>query len=101
MKRIFNLGIKAMNRMKYTKKFMLIGGVTLVPIVVLSATFIETMDTEIALNRKQMNGLAYINETTELIKNVQEHRGLLLMAYNGNTSVISEVEAKENSLRKK
>lgn len=98
MKRIFNLGIKAINRMKYTKKFMLIGGVTLIPLMVLCALFIEIINADIARNRKQMNGLAYINETTKLIKNVQEHRGLLLMAYNGNTSVMSEVEAKEKEI---
>lgn len=99
MKKIFVFGIKIMNNLRYPKKFMLIGTIFLVPLIIVLSLFVNQVNKEANISSKQIKGLTYINETTNLIKHVQEHRGLTLMLVGGNESVKEKILDKETEIK--
>ncbi|AAK81609.1 methyl-accepting chemotaxis protein [Clostridium acetobutylicum] len=99
MKRIFYPGIRLMNKLKYSKKFLLIFMVFLVPLVAILTFLINQLNNDVTVSDKQIKGLNYINETTLLLKHVQQHRGLTLMFINGNVTVKDKIIAKEAEVK--
>jgi len=76
MKMIFNFGIKRMNKLKYSKKFLLILIIFLIPVLAVLSFLVRQLNSDVQISDKQIKGLNYINATTLLVQHVQQHRGL-------------------------
>ena len=100
MKKIFYPGIKLMNKLKYSKKFLLILIMFLIPILAILSLFVTQLNSDVQRTNKQIKGLSYINTSTTLLNHVQQHRGLTIMFLGGNKSVKERIIQKEQEIKK-
>ncbi|URZ08824.1 methyl-accepting chemotaxis protein [Clostridium felsineum] len=99
MNKLFDPGIKLMNKLKYSKKFLLIFMIFLLPLIAILSFFLNKLNNDVAVSNNQIKGLKYINETTILLKHVQQHRGFTLMFINGNLTVKEQIIKKESEIK--
>lgn len=72
----FHPAIALMNRLGYTKKFALLGLMSLTAIFVVMYGLIASLDKEISTLRQEQEGLALIRPIARTIQLLQQHRGL-------------------------
>ncbi|AYE33643.1 methyl-accepting chemotaxis protein [Clostridium septicum] len=100
MKKFFYPGIKLMNKLKYSKKFLLIQIMFLIPILAVLSLFVTQLSSDVKRTNNQIKGLNYINTSTTLLNHVQQHRGLTIMFLDGNKSVKEKIIEKEQEIKK-
>ncbi len=74
-KMIFQPSINFLNRLTYSRKFLLITVVFLVPIIILTYQLASQFGADINFARKERKGVAYLSPTLSLLQHVQQHRG--------------------------
>ena len=84
MKSLFRPATLIMDRFRYPLKFGLIFGVILIPMLVLSAMLVASIDGEIDSLQNGQRGLAYLKITRLPIEHIQQHRGMTSAYLNGN-----------------
>ena len=99
MKAIFYFGIKLMNKLKYSRKFLLILIIFLVPVLAVLSFLVRQLNSDVQISDKQIKGLNYINATTSLVKHMQQHRGLTTVFLSGNKSTEEKVIQKEQEIK--
>ncbi|MDG5853510.1 methyl-accepting chemotaxis protein [Clostridium beijerinckii] len=99
MKKIFYPGIKLMNKLKYSKKFLLILTIFLIPILAVLSFFVHQLNGDVKISENQIKGLNYINATTSFVRHVQQHRGLTSVLLSGNKSTEEQVIQKEQEIK--
>ena len=72
---IFQPSINLLNRLTYSRKFLLITVVFLVPIVILTYQLASQFGADIDFSSKEREGAAYLSPTLSLLQHVQQHRG--------------------------
>ena len=72
---IFQPSINFMNRLTYSRKFLLITIVFLIPITILTYQLAAQFGADLDFVRKELKGAAYLRPTLSLLQHMQQHRG--------------------------
>ena len=87
-----------MSRLRYPKKFALLGLVALIAITVLQATLFRQLSKVIEPSRAELFGLAALKPMNRLVAAMQQHRGLSSGVLNGNEALKDRRAAKEKEV---
>lgn len=83
------------SRMKYGQKFMFISILFLAPIIYLFTTWAVEQQNNINYMKGEVVGIAQIEAVWPLAIQIQQHRGLVSDYLNGNTTLLSNIQAKQ------
>src|SRR5258708_9166047 len=95
MKALFTPAIKLMNRLKYPQKFLLIGLLLLLPLLLVLTKFIQQSSRNIEFSTKEQVGLAYNAPLVTFLRDVQQHWGMSNAYLGGDTSFKDSLVSKE------
>ena len=76
MKKLFNPAINLMNNLRYSRKFIVLGGLSLLALLVVSMSLITHLSESISTANQQLAGLKQTQKTSRLIQSLQQHRGI-------------------------
>ena len=76
MKKIFNPAIHLMNNLSYSYKFIVLGGLSLVALLMVSVSLIISLSGSINIANQQLLGLNQAQKSSSLIQSLQKHRGI-------------------------
>ncbi len=83
---IFRPSIALNNRLPYSRKFLLISVVFLIPIVILTYQLASQFGADIAFISQERKGAAYLHPTLNLLQHLQQHRGAANTYLSGDES---------------
>ena len=98
MQVIFHPAVMLMNRMAYTRKFMLMGFIAFIPIALLVFSLFVSLDQVIHASHKQLAGLETIKPMSRLTQFLQQHRGMSAGLLGGNEAMRDKRAAKEREV---
>lgn len=75
LKNIFQLAVTFINRLAYSRKFVLVTTVAVIPVIILTYQLASKLGADIDFARKEQKGVAYLLPTLNLLQHVQQHRG--------------------------
>ncbi len=90
---MFAPGIKLMGKLSFRNKFLLLGVLTLLPLVWLMSTYISDSSNRIAFSQKERIGLKVLKDVYPLLNNIAKVRGLTHAHAHGNKEVNKELNA--------
>jgi methyl-accepting chemotaxis protein len=88
--RIFGLSIAVLNRLRYGRKFLLLGALILAPLGFILYLQFTTTTKDIDFNQKESYGVAWINAARDVFHGVQKHRILSVAVVAGEESFKKE-----------
>ncbi|MFA5627730.1 MAG: methyl-accepting chemotaxis protein [Thiohalomonadaceae bacterium] len=91
MKAIFMPGIALLNRLRYPRKFFLIGVLFLTPLLLMGYFLIHEVSQRIAFMEQEKPGIEYIVQLRKIIQPLQQHRGLGAAVLSGNVDSRTEL----------
>ncbi|PKI16174.1 bifunctional diguanylate cyclase/phosphodiesterase [Colwellia sp. 12G3] len=83
MKKLFNPAINVMNNLSYPRKFMLLGGLSLLALLIVSISLIRYLSGSINTANLQLEGIHQAQKTSQLIHSLQQHRGISTAVFSG------------------
>lgn len=95
---MFKYGIALINRLKYSQKFLLVGIVCLLPLLVALILLINRLNDQIVFSAKERLGLEYCITLRQMIDDLQQHRGMANSYLNGDASFKEKVAAKDRDV---
>ncbi|WP_431028966.1 methyl-accepting chemotaxis protein [Lysinibacillus sp. LZ02] len=90
--RLFMPVIQFLNRMKYSKKFILIGSILIVPLVFFAIKYNGEMNENFKNAERRNEGADYNFLLKDILYHVQQTRGMTVALHNGDTSVESNLQ---------
>ena len=90
MKFIFIPAIALLNRLGYRKKFMVIGSLALLAIVLLVTTLYQRLNQVVQASSKELSGIQAVIPLAHLVQDLQKHRGLSSALLNGGNQAIKD-----------
>jgi len=75
VKALFNPAINLMNNLSYFRKFIVLGGLSLLALLIVSISLTTHFTDSISTANKQLEGLSQSQKTSRLIQLLQQHRG--------------------------
>ena len=91
MKVIFAPGVALLNRLRYPHKFLLIGTLFLVPLLLLGYLLIQEVNERISFMEQEQPGIEYIAQLREIIQPMQQHRGMSAAILGGDNTLRDEL----------
>src|SRR5260221_2699407 len=73
---VVSRGVPLLNRLKYARKFALIGLLASIPIGVFTYSYLSEVGHWISIAEKERAGCEYISDVQALIRDLMRHRGL-------------------------
>ncbi|MCE1242712.1 methyl-accepting chemotaxis protein [Oryzomicrobium sp.] len=98
MKTLFGPAVWLMNRLPYPRKFLLLGGVVSVAVLLLLANLYTTLNGVIDLSRNELGALDTLRTSQTLVQKLQQHRGMSSAVLNGNEAMKADRAAKEGEV---
>jgi len=98
MRSLFRPATLVMDRFRYPLKFGLIFGVILIPMLVLSAMLVTSIDSEIGSLQNGQRGLTYLKIARLPIEHIQQHRGMTSAYLNGNQNFRDRILQKRRNV---
>ncbi|MBX3086725.1 MAG: response regulator [Anaerolineae bacterium] len=98
MKRLLSPAVALMNRLKYPQKFMLVGLLLILPLIVVLYQFLVQIQKDIDFADNERKGLQYNSPLVALVQTVQEHRSLTNAYLNGDTTRKDDITAREKEI---
>lgn len=96
--KFFNPAIKIMGNLRFSKKFILVSTVFLIPVcIILGFLFLGEQD-KLTTKSDQSIGIEYNNLLSKMTQHTQEHRGMASVYLNGNAAFRAELDKKEAEL---
>ncbi len=89
MKKLFNPAISLMNNLSFSYKFIVLGGLSLIALLMVSVSLIISLSESISTANQQLLGLNQAQKSSRLIQSLQQHRGI-------SAAVIAGVEGSVN-----
>lgn len=86
-------GMMLMRRMRFATKLSLLALVLLVPLVLVLLQLISAQNRDVAAARSKLEGIALVDDTSELIRQLQTHRGLTHRVLSGDTAAQAQRDA--------
>jgi len=87
-----------MGRLKYPEKFVLIGALLLLPLILVLSQFLEQINWDIDFAAKEQNGVTYVVPLYEFLTGIQEHAGLATAEFNRPPALDARFEAVEQEI---
>jgi len=75
MIRLFLPAIKMMNTLSFPRKFIVLGGLSLISLLIVSIVLVMQVSKTINIANQQLQGLKQVQVTSQLIQSLQNHRG--------------------------
>ncbi len=97
--KFFCVGIWLMRQVRFSTKLILLALALLLPLLVVLSQLIGNQTHEARLLRDELGGIAVINDTRELIGQLQQHRGQTNMLLAGNMAAQGARERTRETLR--
>ncbi|MBK9446854.1 MAG: methyl-accepting chemotaxis protein [Betaproteobacteria bacterium] len=94
MQALFSPAIAIMNRLRYTQKFGVMGLLMVVAIALLMGSLYRALDANIQSSRAELQGIASVKPTQQLIQFLQQHRGMSAGVLAGNEAMKEKRAAK-------
>ncbi|MFZ2852561.1 MAG: methyl-accepting chemotaxis protein [Rhodocyclaceae bacterium] len=98
MQMIFAPAVAFMNRLDYTKKFAISGVLALLAITLLVSSLYNGLDQVVRASQKELAGIEVIKPMAQLVRHLQQHRGLSYGLLNGNEAMQAVRAKKENDV---
>lgn len=98
MQALFAPAVALMNRLSYTRKFAVMGALSLVAIGVLLFNLFTVLDGVIRKSETELRGVAAMKPASRLVQFLQQHRGLSSGVLNGNAAMKERRVAKEREV---
>ena len=98
MNKLFSPAITLMNRLDYTKKFMVLGLVYLVAISVVAYSLYVNLSHVVQVSQRQLEGLELIKPISKSVQLMQQHRGLSTGVLGGHQAMRAQRDAKKTEL---
>ncbi len=95
MNKLFSPAIALMNRLNYTRKFMVLGLIYLVAIAVVVCSLYISLNQIVLASQRQLAGIELIKPISRTIQFMQQHRGLSAGVLGGNAVMSSQADAKQ------
>ncbi len=95
---LFAPAVAVMNRLRYPKKFALLGLVALVAIISLQTMLYRELTNVIEPSRRELAGLEVVEVLNKLVGAIQQHRGLSSGVLNGNEALKERRAGKEKDV---
>jgi methyl-accepting chemotaxis protein len=99
MMKLFRPAVKIMNALTYTKKFIIILLLFLIPTSVLLFSEVKKLNEAVNLQTNQKKGFEYSKDIRDFLRLVQQHRGLSSVYLGGDTSVKDKILSKESEIK--
>src|SRR5574340_247478 len=87
MQAFFSPAVSLMNRLDITRKFVLLGLMSLVAIAVVVYSLFVSLDQEINFSQRELEGLELVKAFPRAVQALQEHRGLSAGVLGGNETM--------------
>ncbi len=97
MKSLFSPAIALMNRLGYNRKFTLLALIAVIAFATVAYNLYATLDKEVRTSQRELAGLALTKPISQLVRAIQQHRGLVAMATGGGDVTGDEYAAIEIS----
>ena len=97
----FKPAIVIMNRLKYSQKFLLLGILILLPLMLALSQFIVQVNKDINFVVDEQSGIVYITPLADFVKAVQEHMALRVAAVKGDQTLADLVEPKQAEIEQR
>jgi methyl-accepting chemotaxis protein len=97
--KFFSLGAWFMRQMRVATKLTLIAVLLLVPMLLVLAQLIWTQKQDLGIIQLEMEGISRVGEASELIRQLQTHRGQTNMVLSGNTAAQAGRDSTRETLR--
>ena len=101
MKRLFAPAVSLMNQFNYRKKFTLLGLISVMAISVLIYSLFLVLNQVVEKSQHQLQGLEFIAPISEMIQQVQKHRGLSAGFLGGNDRMLNIRARRESDIYSK
>ena len=98
MQALFRPAIHLMNRLRYQRKFMLLGAAVGIVMTVLLVTVYSSLQRDITLAEQELAGLQILKPMNRMTQFMQQHRGLSSGVLNGNEAMREKRAAKEKEV---
>ncbi|HJV93359.1 MAG TPA: nitrate- and nitrite sensing domain-containing protein, partial [Azonexus sp.] len=98
MHALFRPAIALMNRLNYTRKFLILGVAVIGVMLVLLFTVYTNLKRDIETAHEEMAGLQMLKPTNRMVQTMQQHRGLSSGVLNGNEAMKDKRAAKEKEV---
>jgi len=95
MNKLFSPAIALMNRLDYTRKFMVLGLIYLVAITVVVYSLYANLNQVARTSQRQLEGLELIKPISSGVQFMQQHRGLSTGVLGGNEAMRNQCDTKE------
>jgi|GEM_PF-1894868 signal transduction histidine kinase len=93
--RLFQPAIGIMNRLRYPQKFILIGMLLLLPLLVVMTQSFSKINEDVDFTVAEQQGLVFNRAVLDLLQHVQQHAALSVAVLNGGDSFRSALTLKE------
>ena len=92
-------GMWVMRKMRFATKLSLLTLVLLLPMLMVLVQLFSAQSRDLAITRAELEGIALVSASTELIRQLQTHRGQTNMVLSGNTAAQTDRDATRVALR--
>jgi len=100
MRTLFQPAVGLMRRLRYARKFMLLGLLSLAAILYLQLNLLQRLQGDIDTTYREIQGLRVIAQFNRLIQLAQQHRGLSSGLLSGNADLAGTVAARGNEVER-
>lgn len=94
----FKPAVVLMNRLIYPQKFLLIGLLLLLPLLLVLSQYLAQVNKDINFATDEQTGIVYIRPLSDFLKSIQEHMALSVAFINGATDYQSQLETQETKV---
>ncbi len=98
MKTLFTPAIALMNRLGYTRKFMLLALISIVAFATVTYSLYVSLDKEIGVLKRELEGLVLVGQVSKAVRLMQQHRGLSAGALSGIETMRGKRAVKEKEV---
>jgi len=98
MRSLFKPATVVMSRLKYPQKFMLVGLLLLIPLIVVMTQYLSKVNEDIDFGSKEQLGLQYNDPVVTFLQHVQEHAALDNAVLRGENSLKDDLTAKREEV---
>lgn len=98
--RIFSPFIKILNNMKYSMKFTVIGAVFFIPLLIVSLTYMNTLNKDMQHKEMRIEGANYNLALKDVLKYAQQARGLNVSILTGDQEAAEKLETAQAEMEK-
>src|SRR5680860_19297 len=93
LKALLTPGVYVLGKLRYSKKFMIIGGAFLIPLMIIGVLLLQEKTGIVEFTANQRAGLTEIKQVRSAIELVQEHRGMSAAYLNGAENFSAPMKA--------